>query len=45
MLHGRVVRPPSMGARLLSVDESSIRAIPGVRVVRVESFLGVVAEG
>jgi len=43
MLHGRVVRPPSMGAKLLSVDESSIKAIPGVRVVRIESFLGVVA--
>jgi CO/xanthine dehydrogenase Mo-binding subunit len=26
------------------VDEASIRAIPGVRVVRVENFLGVVAE-
>jgi nicotinate dehydrogenase subunit B len=43
MLHGRVVRPPAMGAKLLTVDESSIRAIPGVRVVRVESFLAVVA--
>src|SRR5579871_1551068 len=44
MLHARVVRPPAMGAKLLSVDESSIRAIPGVRVVRQESFLAVVAE-
>jgi len=44
MLHGRVVRPPATGAKLLRVDESSIRAIPGVRVVRVESFLGVVAK-
>jgi CO/xanthine dehydrogenase Mo-binding subunit len=44
MLHGRVVRPPSAGAKLLSVDESSIRAIPEVRVVRIESFLGVVAK-
>ncbi|MGD1097607.1 MAG: molybdopterin cofactor-binding domain-containing protein [Bryobacteraceae bacterium] len=43
MLHGRVIRPPSFGAKLLSVDESSIRSIPDVRVVRVESFLGVVA--
>ncbi|HEY2017461.1 MAG TPA: molybdopterin cofactor-binding domain-containing protein [Bryobacteraceae bacterium] len=43
MLHGRVVRPPSVGAKLLTVDEASVRAIPGVRVVRVESFLGVVA--
>ena len=44
MLHGRVVRPPAIGAKLLSVDESSIRAIPDVRIVRVESFLGVVAK-
>jgi nicotinate dehydrogenase subunit B len=44
MLHGRVVRPPAMAAKLLTVDESSIRAIPDVRVVRVESFLGVVAK-
>jgi nicotinate dehydrogenase subunit B len=43
MLHGRVVRPPAIGAKLLSVDESSIREIPDVRVVRIENFLGVVA--
>jgi xanthine dehydrogenase molybdopterin-binding subunit B len=39
-----VIRPPAIGAKLLSVDESSIRGIPGVRVVRLESFLSVVAE-
>lgn len=43
MLHGRVIRPGAIGAKLLSVDESSIRAIPEVRVVRIENFLGVVA--
>ncbi len=43
MLHGRVIRPPAIGAKLLSVDESSIRSIPEVRVVRIENFLGVVA--
>jgi CO/xanthine dehydrogenase Mo-binding subunit len=43
MLHGRVVRPPSAGAKLMSVDEASIRAIPDVRVVRLQDFLGVVA--
>ncbi|HLI83476.1 MAG TPA: molybdopterin cofactor-binding domain-containing protein [Bryobacteraceae bacterium] len=43
MLHGRVVRPPAVGAKLLSVDESSIRGIPDVRVVRIENFLGVVS--
>ena len=44
MLHGRVIHPPVVGARLMSVDEASIRAIPDVRVVRIESFLGVVAK-
>lgn len=43
MLHGRVIRPPALGAKLMSVDESSIRTIPGARVVRIESFLGVIA--
>ena len=43
MLHGRVVRPPAIGAKLLSVEENSIRAVPGVRVIRIENFLGVVA--
>ena len=43
MLHGRVIRPPAIGAKLLTVDESSIRGIPDVRVVRMGDFLGVVA--
>ena len=44
MLHGRVVRPPAIGAKLESVDESSIKSIPGiVKVVREGNFLGVVA--
>ena len=43
MLHGRVVRPPAIGATLLSVEEASIRGIPDVRIVRIESFLAVVA--
>ncbi len=44
MLHGRVVRPPAIGAKLESVDESSVKDIPGVKVVREGNFLGVVAE-
>jgi len=44
MLHGRVIRSPNVGARLLDVDESSVKAIPGVRVVRINDFLGVLAE-
>ncbi len=45
MLHGRVVRPPEMGATVASVDESSVRNIPGVtKVVVRKDFVGVVAE-
>jgi nicotinate dehydrogenase subunit B len=44
MLHGRAIRPPAVGAALLSVDDSSVAAIPGARVVRIGSFLGVCAE-
>ncbi|HEY5619383.1 MAG TPA: molybdopterin cofactor-binding domain-containing protein, partial [Vicinamibacterales bacterium] len=43
MWHGRVIRPSAVGATLVSVDESSLRGIPGARVVRVGSFLAVVA--
>lgn len=43
MLHGRVIRPPSAGARLLSVDETPLRAFGDARVVRIGDFLGVVA--
>jgi CO/xanthine dehydrogenase Mo-binding subunit len=45
MLHGRVVRPPKMGARLVTVDEGSVRQLPGVvKVVVKNDFVGVVAE-
>ena len=49
MLHGRVVRPRGQraygaGARVVSVDEDSLRGIPGARVLRKGDFLGVVAE-
>ena len=45
MLHGRVVRPPAVGATLVSVDESSVRGMPGVvKVVVKKNFVGVVAE-
>src|SRR5689334_8187308 len=45
MLHGRVVRPPEVGATLVSVDESSINRMPGfVKVVVKKNFVGVVAE-
>jgi nicotinate dehydrogenase subunit B len=45
MLHGRVVRPPAIGATLESVDEGSIKDVAGViKVVREGNFLGLVAE-
>jgi CO/xanthine dehydrogenase Mo-binding subunit len=45
MLHGRVVRPPEVGATVANVDESSVRQIPGiVKVVVRNNFVGVVAE-
>jgi len=45
MLHGRVIRPPAIGATLLSVDERSVSAIPGVvQIVRIKNFLAVAAE-
>lgn len=45
MLHGRVVRPPAVGATVVSVDESSVSGLPGVvKVVVKKNFIGVVAE-
>lgn len=43
MLHGRMVRPPIAGAVPVSVDESSLKNINGVKVVWKQGFLGVVA--
>jgi len=45
MLHGRVVRPPEIGATVASVDEESVRHVPGlIKVVVRKNFVGVVAE-
>jgi CO/xanthine dehydrogenase Mo-binding subunit len=45
MIHARIVFPPAVGARLLSVDDGSVARIPGVlRVLRRDSFLAVLAE-
>ena len=38
------MRPAAVGAKLIEVDAASIKHIPGARVVRIENFLGVVAE-
>ncbi|HUF80915.1 MAG TPA: molybdopterin cofactor-binding domain-containing protein [Burkholderiales bacterium] len=45
MLHGRIARPPAYPARLTSLDEAEVRALPGVvALARDGSFIGVVAE-
>jgi CO/xanthine dehydrogenase Mo-binding subunit len=45
MVHGRVVRPPTVGATVASVDEGSVAGMPGVvKVVVKKNFVGVVAE-
>jgi len=44
MLHGRVIRPPAVGAKLVAVDESSVGTLTGVKVVRIKDFLAIVAE-
>jgi CO/xanthine dehydrogenase Mo-binding subunit len=45
MVHARVVRPPSMGARLRSVDSAQVEKMPGVlKVVRNGNYLAVIAE-
>lgn len=45
MVHARIVRPPSYGARLIDVDDGAVRHMPGViTVVRDGSFLAVVAD-
>jgi len=45
MVHARNVRPPVAGARLVSIDESSVRDLPGfVAVVSRGNYLAVVSE-
>jgi nicotinate dehydrogenase subunit B len=43
MLHGKVLRPPSFGATLVSLDDAAAKALPGVVVVREDDFVGVAA--
>ncbi len=43
MLFGRVVRPSAFNATLVSVDTREAEAMPGVKVVRDGSFIGVAA--
>ncbi len=43
MLHGKVLRPPSFGAELRSVDLAAARDLPDVIVAQDGSFVGVAA--
>jgi CO/xanthine dehydrogenase Mo-binding subunit len=45
MVHARNVKPPVAGAKLVSIDESSVRNIPGlVKVVSKGNYVAVVCE-
>jgi nicotinate dehydrogenase subunit B len=45
LVHARNVRPPVAGARLLGIDESSVRNIPGfIKVVSKGNYVAVVCE-
>jgi len=45
MVHARNVRPPVAGAKLVSIDESSVRALPGfIRVVSKGNYVAVICE-
>jgi CO/xanthine dehydrogenase Mo-binding subunit len=45
MLHARNVKPPVAGAKLVSVDESSVKNVPGlVKVVSKGNYVAVVCE-
>jgi len=43
MLHGKVLRPPSFGATLISYDDSAAKAMPGVVIVRDGNFVAAAA--
>ena len=45
MVHARNVKPPFAGARLVSIDESSVKGIPGfIKVVSKGNYVAVVCE-
>lgn len=46
VVHARIVRPPSYGARLVSADVGAVEKAPGVlKVVRDGNFLALIAKG
>jgi len=45
MVHARNVKPPLAGAKLVSIDESSVRSLPGfIKVVSKGNYVAVVCE-
>jgi len=45
MVHARNVKPPVAGAKLVSIDESSVRSLPGfIKVVSKGNYVAVVCE-
>lgn len=44
MVHARMVLPPVAGASPASIDESSLKGIPGARVIHEKDFVAVVAD-
>ena len=45
MVHARNVKPPLVGAKLISIDESSVRSLPGfIKVVNKGNYVAVVCE-
>jgi nicotinate dehydrogenase subunit B len=45
MLHGKVVRPPTLGAHVQNIDNSVLKGMPGnPQAVQVNDFVGVVAD-
>jgi nicotinate dehydrogenase subunit B len=44
LLHARILRPPSHGAKLLTADVSEAEKIKGVRVVRDGDFIAVLSD-
>ncbi len=44
MLHGKILRPPSYGATLVSADTTAAKAMAGVTVVQDGNFVGVAAQ-
>jgi nicotinate dehydrogenase subunit B len=43
MLYGKILRPPSYGAKLLEADTAKASSMPGVTVVKDGNFVGVTA--